>query len=199
MDDTLKAAADQVKQQLRDKVEAIKADPQMAEVLKLQKGLNSLEDILGEPYTSLSELFGLDSAEVGVKPGEFYGLEPLDAAKRYLKKRGGSPRSLVDIVEALKMGGCSASRDDLRLSLSRSTYDIVKAGEDLYGLIEYFPHVKRGRKKKLNDGKQYDQVGESEATEPRDQAELNESGADPDPIPMKSDALDAFNAKKNRY
>jgi hypothetical protein len=43
MDDTLKAAAEQVKQQLRDKVEAIKGDPQVAELLKLQKGLNSLE------------------------------------------------------------------------------------------------------------------------------------------------------------
>jgi len=199
MDNPLKAAAEQVRQQLQDKVEAIKSDPQMAEVLKLQKGLNSLEDLLGEPHTSLSELFGLDSAEVGIKPGEFYGLEPLDAAKRYLKKRGGAPRSLADILEALKSGGCPASRDDLRLSLSRSTYDIVKAGEDLYGLIEYFPHVKRGRKKKTNGEKQDDQAGEPGAAEVRDQAESNESSADASAIPMQSEALDAYKAKLKRY
>jgi hypothetical protein len=191
MDDTLKAAAAQVKQKLRDQVEAIKSDPRMAEVLKLQKGLNSLEDLLSEPHTSLSELFGLDSQAQGasVKPGEFYGLDPLDAAKRYLKRRGGEPRTLDEILNMLEIGGCQANRDDLRMSLSRSTYDVVKAAEDLYGLIEYFPHVKRGRKKKSNGEKQNEQAGE----ESGDQAE-QDAGAGP--ITMQSDALDALKTKR---
>jgi hypothetical protein len=75
------------------------------------------------------------------------------------------------------------------MSLSRSTYDVVKAAEDLYGLIEYFPHVKRGRKKKSNGEKQDEQAGE----ESGDQAE-QDAGAGP--ITMQSDALDALKTKR---
>jgi hypothetical protein len=45
------------------------------------------------------------------------------------------------------------NRDELRLSLSRSTVEIYKAGDDVYGLVENFPNVKRGtpgRKKSTN-------------------------------------------------
>ena len=48
------------------------------------------------------------------------------------------------IIEALKTGGVKADEDTLRLSLSRSTWDVAKVGEDLYGLLEFYPHIKRG-------------------------------------------------------
>ena len=52
--------------------------------------------------------------------------------------------SLDEIMTALKSGGLEPNRDDLRISLSRSTTEIYKAGDDIYGLLESFPQIKRG-------------------------------------------------------
>jgi hypothetical protein len=95
-------------------------------------------------------LFGIESAggrDIRVREGEFYGLEPLDAAKRFLKKKG-EAASLDAIIAGIASGGVTANKDDLRMSLSRSTWDVAKVGEDLYGLLEFYPHVRRGRKAK---------------------------------------------------
>jgi hypothetical protein len=46
-------------------------------------------------------------------------------------------------------GGADAGNEEkLRMSLARSTWDMAKIGEDLFGLLEFYPHIKRGRKKK---------------------------------------------------
>ena len=149
MANPIQTAADDLKRQLAEKVEAIKALPEMAEVLTLQQALNALEDVLKAQRTTLAEAFGLNKeVATAIRPDEFYGLSPLDAAKKYLKKRG-EARPLSEIIEAIKSGGCSVGKaDDLRTSLSRSTYEVAKVGEDLYGLVEFYKHLKRGGKKK---------------------------------------------------
>jgi len=43
----------------------------------------------------------------------------------------GEAANLAAIIEALKTGGVKADEDTLRLSLSRSTWDVAKVGEDL--------------------------------------------------------------------
>jgi len=131
------------------RVAAIKNLPAMAEILKLQQALNALESAAGEPATTVAHLFGLDTEQDSrVRPDEFFGLSPLEGAKRYLKKRG-EARPFEEILASIQAGGCRVdSAEDLRLSLSRSTYEVAKVGEDLYGLVEFYPHLKRERKKK---------------------------------------------------
>ena len=76
-------------------------------------------------------------------------MEALNAAKLYLEKRKSEAASLDEIVEAITKGGANTvSRDVLRTSLGRSTWDVVKApDQELYQLIKFAPHVKRGKKK----------------------------------------------------
>lgn len=152
MSNPILAAADDLRQKLAEKVEDIKALPEMLEVLKLHQALNALEDVLEAQPTTLSELFGLDTgSSTPIRPDEFYGLSALDAAKKYLKKRGRA-RPLKEVVEAIKAGGgASTSEEDLRLSLSRSTYEVAKVGEDVYGLVEFYPNLRRGKKKKADE------------------------------------------------
>lgn len=77
------------------------------------------------------------------------GMDALDAAKLYMEKKKVVASSLDEIVEALQKGGANpTNRNDLRTSLGRSTWDVVKApGQELYKLVKYAPDVKRGKKK----------------------------------------------------
>ena len=68
--------------------------------------------------------------------------------EKYLKKRV-SGRPFREIVDSLQAGGCRVNDEaELRVSLGRSTYEIAKVGNDVYGLLEFYPHIKRGKKKK---------------------------------------------------
>jgi hypothetical protein len=148
MSNALEFAIEELREQLANSVEAIKQDPKMTLVLKYHAALNTMEELVGLSPTSLTAAFGLESAVQSVQPGEFYGLGALKAAKRFLKKRG-KPASIDEIVTAVKAGGATVpSVDKLRVSLSRSTSDIAKVGPDHYGLLEFYPHVTRGKKAK---------------------------------------------------
>jgi hypothetical protein len=72
----------------------------------------------------------------------------LEAAKRFIKKRGRAC-TLDEIVSGICAGGCQdVKEEELGKSLSRSTLEVAKVGEDLYGLVEFYPEVKRERKRK---------------------------------------------------
>ena len=173
MSDAIAGAAAEIRRQLKDKVDAVRARPEMAEVLRLHQALNTLETLAAPeaPATSLAEIFGLDANQVSFRDDEFYGVTHLEAAKRYLKKHQ-KARPFDEIVNAIEShGGGSVDRDQLRTSLTRSTYDIAKVGHDLYGLVEFYG-IKRGRKKKA--------VGAPPETEsdmsPENRAFLEEGG-----------------------
>lgn len=160
MTESLVTATEEVRKRAMDLVQAIMQDEKMDELKKLVSGLNTLEDLCGQPKTVLASLFGFweeGSPGTGVKidPAEFWGKDPLDAAKDYLRKLGRAgvkSAAFSEIVAAIRSGGGDPGNEDrLRLSLSRSTYEVAKIGEDRYGLIEFFDHVKRergGRKKR---------------------------------------------------
>jgi hypothetical protein len=141
---------EKIKSEIGVHVTIIKSNPSWAEVEKLYRALGTIEELADQPRSSLVELFGIESADgrdVRVKPGEFFGQDALDAAKKYIKKKG-EAISLSEIISALKTGGVTANEDKLRLSLSRSTWDVAKVGDDLYGLVEFYPDLKRGNKGK---------------------------------------------------
>lgn len=167
MASAIEAAVEEIRSQVAGHVEALKSHEAMGSLLKAMPALNSLEDMLGQPRTSIAALFGgmdigasgdggagsrqstTGSAVSRVRFDEFYGVGMLDAAKRYLKKCTNA-RPFQEIVEAVQAGGGKVeSENDLRTGLSRSTLDVVKIG-DSYGLLEHYPHIKRGGKKRKN-------------------------------------------------
>lgn len=139
-----------LKTEIAAHVAQIKDTPSWREIEKLFTALNTIEGLAENPKTSLSEIFGfaLDGAGVSVQPGEFIGMDAVDAAKQYMEKKQATASSLDEILEALEKGGAEkVARASLATSLARSTWDVVKApGQELYTLLKYVPHVKRGRK-----------------------------------------------------
>ena len=180
MSDTIREMAEKLRAELQEKVDALKATPQMAEVLSLHRALNGLEESIQRERTTLAEVFGLaveaggsSSARRGdvLKAWEFTDMKPLEAAKHYLKKVG-EPRMIDDIVAAIRdHGGAPGSVEHLKTALTRSTLDVVKikGRGDMYGLVEFFPGMKRtgrwGKGKKAGAG------NGDEAEEPEDAAE----------------------------
>ena len=153
MSDALISAANEVRAKVSKLVREILEDPRMSDLRKLLAGLNTLEDLCGQPKTAMAALFNFGSdaeIDVSIEPHEFYGKKPLDAAKRYLKKLGDVGRKSArfqDIVAAIRKGGCDLENEEkLKVSLARSTWDVGKIGDENFGLLEFFPDVKRGKK-----------------------------------------------------
>jgi hypothetical protein len=156
-DETVKIQLEQalngIRQTLDTNVAELKSDPKMMQIIEAHKALNDLEGMLERVKTSLAEVFGLESPKVEEKSvagkiDEYYGLLPLEAAKRYLKKKG-SAANLDEIVAAIRAGGCVVnSPANLRKTLTRSTWQVAKIGNNAFGLVEFYPHAKRGGKKK---------------------------------------------------
>ncbi len=149
MSSALNAAIDELREQLTDKIEEIKGDPKMADILRLHAALNTMEGLIGAAPTSLAAAFALEPTML-VQPGEFYGMNALRAAKKFLKMRGKQGASFDEIVTGVKAGGAKVDNvEKLRVSLGRSTLDVAKVGLDHYSLLEFFPHVQRGKKGRI--------------------------------------------------
>ena len=151
MGDELSGAIEALRIKASSQIEALRALPEMGELIKVHAALNTLEGLCGIEPTPLSALFGLDSAPTAVKKrllvkvGEYYGKSPLEAAKAYLKAKG-EPATLDEIVENLKIGSCEVKNEgDLRVSLGRSTFEIARLNEDTFGMLDWFPDVKKSR------------------------------------------------------
>jgi len=160
----LDVAIEGARKELEEIVADLKSDPRLSTIRKLHTAMNQLEDLADRPRTSIASLldFGMsdggqsttETRSISVSPHEFFGMEPLEAAKLYLKKVGPVRKSAMfdEIVTAIRSGGGDPGNEDkLRISLSRSTFEVAKISDDRYGLLEFFPHVKRGtpgRKKK---------------------------------------------------
>lgn len=177
-DDTVKAQLEQaltgMRQNLESGIMELRDDPKMALIIESHRKLNDLENMLDRPKTSLAELFGLevsDKNEAKFAPAridEYYSLQPLEAAKRYLKKKG-SAATLDEIVAAIKAGGCKVnSAANLRKTLTRSTWQVAKVGKDAFGLVEFYGGRKRAAKK--DKGAEADAEADAEN---EDDSELN--------------------------
>src|SRR6266581_158732 len=147
MSGALENAVAELKGKIAERIALLKDDENWRELQRLHALLGPLEEYCQMPKTEFSTLLGIGSDDaLKIAPYEFAGLPPLEAAKKYLRKIAPKQKaaSLDEIVAALDSGNLKANRDELRTSLSRSTVEIYKAGEDIYGLVENFPHIKRG-------------------------------------------------------
>jgi len=190
MNEALMSAISELRSQVESLAAEILQDGRVARMQKLLIGLNTLEDLCGESKTTLGGVFSfgtpgtpMESSMSTVQPDEFYGLEPLVAAKKYLKK----PKKAVsfkEIAAAIRAGGGDPGNEEkLKVSLARSTWDVVKIGEEMFGLLEFYPHVKRGNKK----AKAADQTGTSDSSRSTGK-ESTESGPD-DEVELTVEAI----------
>src|SRR5205814_1645871 len=95
--DSLKIAATDLKGKVSGLIDELRSDERFAQIQKTITALHSLEDLIGEPRTQLEGIWANASAPahrmtIQTRPDEFYGLEPLDAAKKVLKKIGRSAK-----------------------------------------------------------------------------------------------------------
>lgn len=155
----LQTIASGIRESLETHVAALKSDSKMVEIIETQKNLNKLEEMLGLPKTGLAQIFGLEEAseklESGapssaVELGEYYKIKPLEAAKRYLKKKG-KAATLDEIVAGIRAGGCTVNPANLRKTLSRAVWQVAKVGPDAFGLVEFYPHIARNRRQNRAD------------------------------------------------
>jgi hypothetical protein len=150
MSEELLASIETLKSKAQSHISELKALPQMTALLKIHTAMNTIEGLCGIDPTSLSELFGLDEVKATsvrrlVSVGEFFGKGPLEAAKLFLKKKN-SPASLDEIVENLTFGSCEVkNKQELRISLSRSTFEIARLNDDNFGLLDWYPEEKQKR------------------------------------------------------
>jgi len=141
---------DDLRQQLKIKCE---------EVRRILTAINTIEELFGQPKTSLdtlsvdvfSEALATDSGgtkvQIGrakntdIRPDEFLGITPLDAAKRYLRSIGQAAH-IDDIANAVNRGSAAIKgpnwKDELEESLIRSTREVVKVQEHFFGLTEFY-------------------------------------------------------------
>ena len=176
----LNGPIDLIRTQAATIADQIKSDPKITELRKLLQSLNVLEEMSGEPITSLGALLRFGSAEGGLvsfpsatatRPDEYYGLEPLEAAKRVLKKLGRSATIVVIMAGIKSGGGETGSQDSLQLSLARSTVEIAKIKDGVFGLLEFYPHIKRGKPGRRRKGEPDSTSGEEQDALPVAEAE----------------------------
>jgi hypothetical protein len=153
---------EKLRKEIEGHIRDLKQTEAWAQTDKIYRALGTIEELAGQSRTSLAELFGFaDAGTATVIDGEFMGMDALDAAKLYMEKKKAAASRLDEIMEAIQKGGAQQiSREALSTKLSRSTWDVAKApGQELYTLVKFLPHMKRGGKKKSG------QSAEPEATE----------------------------------
>ena len=151
MDENLSVAVEALRKKAASQAEILRSSPEMGELIKIHAALNTIEDLCGAERTGLSDLLGVANSskpiqrEPLVRVGEFFGKQPLEAAKIYLRKKG-QPANFNEIVDNLAFGSCEVvNKNELRVSLGRSTFEIAKLSEDDFGLLDWYPDVKKTR------------------------------------------------------
>lgn len=134
----------------------------LSDVKKILAFINMLEQRLALPQTpppseltsgaSPQDIISLnDSVSVsvtsarsalnGIRPDDYLGQLPLDAAKNFLRRLRRAV-GLEEIAEAVQRGGAVISGADwkerLDSSLLRSTREVVKVQDGIYGLAEFY-------------------------------------------------------------
>lgn len=146
---------DDIKRQIVAKIE---------EATRLLVTVNTLEEMLGTPKSNLADYIGegsdvsvpqqgtsstprvvAPSHRIGsprsIKPDQFLGEPPLDAAKKYIGLVGHAVH-FDEIADAVQRGGAATKgtdwREKLEMSLLRSVFEVVKVQDRTYGLVSFY-------------------------------------------------------------
>ena len=76
-----------------------------------------------------------------IRPDEFFGVEPMEAAKTFMRSVGHAV-SFDEITDAVHKGGAAIKgadwRERLEISLKRSPYQVITVADKTYGLAEFY-------------------------------------------------------------
>jgi len=150
---------DDIKRQITSKLD---------EAARLIVTVNTLEEMIGAAPSRLADFLAGDSEEAApstanhgtaaasrstqpssfgrsgsrfIKPDQFLGQPPLEAAKQYLGMVGHAAH-FDEIADAVQRGGAATKgsdwRDKLEVSLVRSVYEVVKVQDKTFGLMSFY-------------------------------------------------------------
>lgn len=150
---------------VRQTLDELRADliPMVAGVQNALVLINAMEQRYGLPLTTLDALaqdaeggptapetfLGRLSAEArpksanigSIRPDQYLGRAPLDAAKIFLGQLGHAAK-IEDITAAIEKGGAAIDgaqwKEALENSLLRSVYDVIKVQDHTFGLIKFY-------------------------------------------------------------
>lgn len=145
---------------IKKTLEEFKTDAanQVADLKRAIESINMIERRYRLPLTSLTELeaFGvpaLSELQPSLLPGPqrtgttdvrfdlYLGLPPLEAAKRYIEPFGHAVH-FDEICDAVRRGGAATKgsdwKDKLHESLVRSTAEVVKVQDNVFGLVKFY-------------------------------------------------------------
>jgi hypothetical protein len=94
---------------------------------------------------------------ISIRADQYFGREPLDAAKIFLGELGHAAH-IDEITEAIQRGGAATKganwKEVLEMSLLRSVYDVVKVQDHTFGLIKFYSEeqIKRLRDTRRQTG-----------------------------------------------
>lgn len=131
----------------------------LAELSKVNTAIGAIEELAGKPLSTPADansgvaaestLTELPSKELGtIRPDEYFGLSQGQAAKKYLQKVGHAAH-IEEIMKGITQGGIRVAGNSTRnlyIALVRNTTDFVLVGTNTFGLREFYPHLKRGKK-----------------------------------------------------
>lgn len=157
----IKKTIDDLKQGAIAKLADARADLEMLNRFEQRYGvrLTALVDLGGEIASRTPELTGgaeqagalaASRGSTNIRPDEYLGLAPLDAAKTYLALIGRAVH-IDEICDAVSKGGAAIKgaewKDALQRSLLRSTADVIKVQEGVFALVRFYTdeQVKRLR------------------------------------------------------
>lgn len=166
---------------VRDAIRQLKEglQKQLDDVAETKRAINTMAKSIGDalPYPEIaSESIG------GIRPDQFFSKPLAGAVREYLAMRGHAA-TVGEILDGLRQGGFDFGRDkfaekNLRISLGKNSQTFVQVkGSDSFGLLEFYPNLKRESKEAENGGTETlfpkpekgknKKVGESSEEEPK--------------------------------
>jgi len=141
--------------------------------VQLDTAIAAIEQLAGVPLsgTASATASGTASLTVGeeqVKDDSFFGLSIPDAARKFLGMRK-RPASTPDIADALKRGGLTTLKPETFANtvgsvlnrIGKNEGSIVKVGRGKWGLAEWYPGRRKG-KKQNDEGEESSENGATE-------------------------------------
>lgn len=183
--------------------------------------MNTVETVFDLPLTNLSDLetsalaeptslpplsmalgIGADArnqptkrrGSVGIRPDEYFGVEPMEAAKLFLRSVGHAVH-FDEITDAVQKGGAATKgadwRERLEISLKRSPYQVITVAEKTHGLAEFYSEDQLKRFRSSRKGESDVSTKKKNKPKPKAKATASDSAKKATQKPPKKAATEA--------
>ncbi len=167
----------------------------LAELSKVNTAIGAIEELAGKPLsmpTNVNDSVVVERASAPtptateppskklgtIRPDEYFGLSQGQAAKKYLQQVGYAAH-IEEIIKGITRGGVKVAGNSTRnlyIALVRNTTDFVLVGANTFGLREFYPHLRRGKKESKPTAKSKGRSRKAKSTKARAKAKINKAG-----------------------